>query len=246
MKVIVVMPAYNAEQTLERTFNDLPLSLRANVILVDDASSDATAEIGQRLGMTVIRHSSNTGYGGNQKTCYRAALSAGADIVVMLHPDYQYDARVCEIMAELIQLGNCDVVLGNRIRTRAEALDGGMPKWKYFINRLSTFGENLLLGQSVSDFHSGLRAYSKKVLQTIPYELNSQDFGFDQEFLIQAVNFNFKIGDIPVPVRYFKEASSINFKRSVRYGMVAILTILKLFCHRFQIKKFAMFLPKNS
>jgi len=240
------MPAYNAENTLEKTFYDLPSSLQSNVILVDDASTDSTVKIGQKLGITVIQHQSNLGYGGNQKTCYRTALAAGADIVVMLHPDYQYDARVCKIMAELIQLGNCDIVLGSRIRTRAEALEGGMPKWKYILNRISTFSENLVLGQSVSDFHTGLRAYSRNVLEKIPFELNSNDFGFDQEFLIQAINLNFKIGDIPVPVRYFKEASSINFRRSMSYGLVTVRTILKLFCHKIGIKKYLMFLPTTS
>jgi glycosyltransferase involved in cell wall biosynthesis len=244
--VVVVMPAYNAENTLEKTFYDLPSSLQSNVILVDDASTDSTVKIGQKLGITVIQHQSNLGYGGNQKTCYRTALAAGADIVVMLHPDYQYDARVCKIMAELIQLGNCDIVLGSRIRTRAEALEGGMPKWKYILNRISTFIENLVLGQSVSDFHTGLRAYSRNVLEKIPFELNSNDFGFDQEFLIQAINLNFKIGDIPVPVRYFKEASSINFRRSMSYGLVTVRTILKLFFHKIGIKKYLMFLPTTS
>ena len=246
MLVVVVMPAYNAENTLEKTFYDLPSSLQSNVILVDDASTDSTVKIGQKLGITVIQHQSNLGYGGNQKTCYRTALAAGADIVVMLHPDYQYDARVCKIMAELIQLGNCDIVLGSRIRTRAEALEGGMPKWKYILNRISTFIENLVLGQSVSDFHTGLRAYSRNVLEKIPFELNSNDFGFDQEFLIQAINLNFKIGDIPVPVRYFKEASSINFRRSMSYGLVTVRTILKLFFHKIGIKKYLMFLPTTS
>jgi len=240
------MPAYNAEKTLEKTFHDLPSSLQSNVILVDDASTDSTVKIAQKLGMTVIQHQSNLGYGGNQKTCYRTALAAGADIVVMLHPDYQYDARVCKIMAELIQLGNCDIVLGSRIRTRSEALEGGMPKWKYFLNRISTFSENLVLGQSVGDFHTGMRAYSRDVLEKIPFELNSNDFGFDQEFLIQAINLNFKLGDIPVPVRYFKEASSINLRRSMSYGLVTVWTILKLFCHKIGIKKYLMFLPTTS
>jgi glycosyltransferase involved in cell wall biosynthesis len=244
--VVVVMPAYNAEKTLEKTFHDLPSSLQSNVILVDDASTDSTVKIAQKLGMTVIQHQSNLGYGGNQKTCYRTALAAGADIVVMLHPDYQYDARVCKIMAELIQLGNCDIVLGSRIRTRSEALEGGMPKWKYFLNRISTFSENLVLGQSVGDFHTGMRAYSRDVLEKIPFELNSNDFGFDQEFLIQAINLNFKLGDIPVPVRYFKEASSINLRRSMSYGLVTVWTILKLFCHKIGIKKYLMFLPTTS
>jgi len=217
--VFVVMPAYNAAETVERTFLDIPEPLRENVILVDDASRDRTVAVARSLGIHVIEHEVNRGYGGNQKTCYRAALDRGARIVIMIHPDYQYDARVALIMAEIISLGTCDMLLGNRIRTRREALDGGMPRWKYFINRLSTFGENFVLGQSLGDFHSGLRAYSRDVLETIPFEKNSDDFAFDQEMLVQAVAYGFKLGDIPVPVRYMSEASSINFRRSVRYGM---------------------------
>jgi len=244
--IVVVMPAYNAGQTLERTFRDLPLELKENVVLVDDASTDGTPLIAKELGLKVVEHTKNLGYGGNQKTCYAEALKLNADVIVMLHPDYQYDARVCKIMAELILLGNCDIVLGNRIRTRQEALQGGMPKWKYFINRTSTFFENLILGQSIGDFHTGLRAYSKKVLETIPFELNSDDFGFDQEFLVQSIHFGFKIGDVPVPVRYFKEASSINFSRSVRYGFVGIKSISKYTIQSLNLYKFKEFTPKNS
>jgi glycosyltransferase involved in cell wall biosynthesis len=231
------MPAYNAELTLEKTFNDIPEDFRRNLVLVDDCSSDATVEVALRLGIDVVRHSINKGYGGNQKTCYRKALELGADIIVMLHPDYQYDARVVGIMAELIDLGNCQVLLGNRIRTRKEALDGGMPRWKYFINRASTFMENFILGQSLGDFHSGLRAYSREVLTTIPFDANSDDFAFDQEFLIQSVHFGFRLGDIPVPVRYFDEASSINFRRSLRYGIGALNAIGARWIHNSRIRK---------
>lgn len=224
-KTFIVMPAYNAELTLEKTYNDIPAAFRGNIILVDDCSTDGTLGIANKLGLKVIAHSTNKGYGGNQKTCYDAALSSGAEIVIMLHPDYQYDARVVRIMAELIELKNCDVVLGNRIRTRGEALSGGMPKWKYFVNRFSTFFENFVLGQTLGDFHSGLRAYSREVLETIPYSRNSDDFTFDQEFLVQAVYFDFKLGDIPVPVRYFTEASSISFRRSLKYGLGALNAI---------------------
>jgi len=236
-KVWVVMPAYNASATLERTYLDIPEVIRHQVILVDDCSSDNTSELAKDLGITVVRHSQNRGYGGNQKTCYQTALDHGAEIVVMIHPDYQYDARVALIMAEIIQLGTCDMVLGNRIRTRREALDGGMPKWKYFVNRMSTFGENLVLGQSIGDFHSGLRAYSRQLLETIPYERNSDDFAFDQEMLVQAVAFGFKVGDIPVPVRYMKEASSINFKRSVRYGLGGLGAIGAHWLHKASLRK---------
>ena len=231
-ETFIVMPAYNAARTLERTFQDIPPEFRKNIILVDDFSQDNTVEIAHSLGIKVIRHSQNLGYGANQKTCYKAALQMGAKYVVLLHPDYQYDARVVRILVELIALGNCDFVLGNRIRSRAEALSGGMPRWKYFINRTSTFFENFLLGQSLGDFHSGLRAYSNEVLETIPFMENSDDFQFDQEMLVEAVHFNFKLGDIPVPVRYFSEASSINLNRSLRYGLGALSVILRYFLNK--------------
>jgi glycosyltransferase involved in cell wall biosynthesis len=241
-KIWIVMPAYNAEATLERTFFDIPVELRKNVLLVDDRSSDQTVLIAKRLGLEVVCHDENLGYGGNQKTCYQSALDRGAEIVVMLHPDYQYDSRVTLIMAQLIQLGICDLVLGNRIRTRHEALSGGMPKWKYFINRLSTFLENLILGQALGDFHSGLRAYSREVLKTIPFTKNSNDFAFDQQLLVQAVAFGFRIGDIPVPVRYFREASSISFRRSVRYGIAGTSAIFSLYLGRIGIRQDPKFL----
>ena len=244
-KTFIVMPAYNAELTLEKTYNDIPAAFRKNIILVDDCSTDGTLSIANKLGLKVIAHTANKGYGGNQKTCYDAALSSGAEIVIMLHPDYQYDARVVRIMAELIELKNCDVVLGNRIRTRSEALSGGMPKWKYFVNRFSTFFENFVLGQTLGDFHSGLRAYSREVLETIPYSRNSDDFTFDQEFLVQAVYFDFKLGDIPVPVRYFSEASSINFMRSLQYGFGALNAIFFYFLQKLRIYSDPRFLENG-
>jgi len=237
LSVWIVMPAYNAEQTLVQTFNDIPNSLKDQVILVDDCSTDNTVAIAQQMGLVVIQHTENRGYGGNQKTCYRAALDRGADVVIMLHPDYQYDSRVSLIMAELIQLDICDLVLGNRIRTRREALDGGMPKWKYFTNRTSTFFENLILGQSIGDFHSGFRAYSRDLLMTVPFEENSDDFAFDQELLVQAVAFGYRIGDVPVPVRYFDEASSINFRRSVKYGVGGLGAISSYYLSKFRIRR---------
>ena len=236
-KIWVVMPAYNAEHTLRQTYNDIPPELKENVILVDDCSTDSTVEVARNLGLNVIEHENNRGYGGNQKTCYKAALDRGADIVIMVHPDYQYDARVSLIMAKLIQLDICDLVLGNRIRTRREALDGGMPKWKYFVNRTSTFFENLTLGQSIGDFHSGFRAYSRELLETVPFESNSDDFAFDQEFLVQTVAFGFRIGDVPVPVRYFEEASSINFRRSVRYGVGGLGAIFSLYMTKARLRR---------
>jgi glycosyltransferase involved in cell wall biosynthesis len=239
--VAIVMPAYNAEFTLEATLNELPTNFAKHIILVDDCSSDNTVAKARQLGLTVIEHAKNRGYGGNQKTCYATALATDAEIVIMLHPDNQYDARVAPVMASLIDLGICDVVLGNRIRTRAEALDGGMPLWKYVINRLSTFSENLVLGQSIGDFHSGFRAYSREVLEQIPFEENSDDFAFDQEFLIQAISLDFKIGDVPVPVRYFDEASSISFRRSVRYGMGGLSAFTAMKLHKMKIKKDSRF-----
>ena len=237
----IVMPAYNAEATLENTFFDIPAELRKNVLLVDDQSSDQTVLVAKRLGIEVVCHEKNLGYGGNQKTCYLTALDRGAEIVIMLHPDYQYDSRVTLIMAQLIQLGICDLVLGNRIRTRQEALSGGMPKWKYFINRLSTFLENFILGQSIGDFHSGFRAYSRELLETVPFHENSEDFAFDQQFLVQAVAYGFRIGDVPVPVRYMDEASSINFSRSVRYGVGGLAAIGTYYLCKFGISRDAKF-----
>jgi len=233
----VVMPAYNAESTLEATYKDLPEVLQDRVILVDDGSSDNTVKIAQQLGIKVIEHRSNMGYGANQKTCYRAALEHGAKYVVMIHPDYQYDARMALVMVEIIALGNCDVVLGNRIRTRREALNGGMPLWKYLANRISTFVENLILGQSIGDFHSGMRAYSKEVLEVLPIELNSDDFTFDQEFLVQAVAAGFRIGDVPVPVRYMAEASSINVRRSMTYAWGGLGAVFAYLLHKSSIRK---------
>ena len=237
----IVMPAYNAAATVKQTFDDIPDVLKGQVILVDDGSKDDTVQIARSLGIEVIVHEKNRGYGGNQKTCYRAALNHGADVIIMLHPDYQYDSRVSLIMAELIQFDICDMVLGNRIRTRREALTGGMPKWKYFINRLSTFMENFILGQSIGDFHSGFRAYSRELLETIPFEANSEDFAFDQQFLVQAVAYGFRMGDVPVPVRYMDEASSINFSRSVRYGVGGLGAIGTYFLCKFGLYRDAKF-----
>jgi glycosyltransferase involved in cell wall biosynthesis len=169
------------------------------------------------------------GYGANQKTCYQTALERGAEVVVMLHPDYQYDARLLGVMVDIIETGVCDIVLGNRIRRRSDALNNGMPIWKYFVNRLSTFFENFILGQTLGEFHSGFRAYSRKALTSIPFMENSDDFVFDQEVLIQATFLGLRLGDIPVPVRYMSEASSINFRRSIRYGISTIACLVSYF-----------------
>lgn len=240
-RIVAVMPAYNAATTLERTLRDIPPGTVDEIILVDDCSSDRTVELAQSLGLTVIRHERNTGYGGNQKTCYTEALKRGADIVVMIHPDYQYDSRVIPIAAELIRIGNVDVILGSRIRTRAEALEGGMPAWKYVANRCLTIFENIVLGQNLGDFHSGFRAYRRSVLETVPWRENSNDFVFDTQFLAQAVFFGFRLGDIPVPVRYFSEASSINFRRSTRYGLLTLWVMLLYWFNRLGILRSAIF-----
>ena len=224
-RVIAVMPAYNAASTLVKTLNDIPEGSVQEVILVDDCSTDNTVELARSLGLTVIEHEKNRGYGGNQKTCYAEALLREADVIVMIHPDYQYDSRVIPLASQLIHLGICDCILGSRIRSRAEALDGGMPRYKYIANRLLTTFENVMMGQNLGDYHSGFRAYSRKVLETIPFERNSEDFVFDSQFLVQVVHFGFKLGDIPVPVRYFKEASSINFSRSTKYGLQTLVAV---------------------
>ncbi|MFV0442704.1 MAG: glycosyltransferase family 2 protein [Planctomycetaceae bacterium] len=240
------MPAYNAAATLERTLADIPHNCVDEVILVDDCSKDNTVELARSLGLTVIAHEQNLGYGGNQKTCYTRALESDADYVVMIHPDYQYDARMIPAAIETMRLGICDVVLGNRIRTRWEALEGGMPAWKYIANRGLTTLENVALGQNLGDFHSGFRAYSRKVLETIPWQNNSNDFVFDTQFLAQAVYFGFKVGDIPVPVRYFDEASSINFRRSVTYGCRTLWTMAQYWFERMHLTRNPIFDRRNG
>ncbi|MDD5628108.1 MAG: glycosyltransferase family 2 protein [Elusimicrobia bacterium] len=244
MKVIAVLPAYNAEKTLEKTVRDIPPGCVDEIILVDDASRDGTVAEARRLGLTVIAHPANRGYGGNQKTCYAEALRRGADVVVMIHPDYQYDARLAPHMAGLIATGVCDVVCGNRIRTRGEALEGGMPLYKYLSNRALTIIENMVTGQNLGEWHSGLRAYSREVLETVPWELNSDDFVFDQQFLIQAACMGFRMGDVPAPVRYFPEASSISFKRSLVYGLSTLLLLGQYVLHRLGLARSARLLPK--
>ncbi len=242
-RVVAVMPAYNAASTLEQTVSDIPPGAVDEIILVDDGSRDNTVEIARRLGLTVIVHEQNRGYGGNQKTCYRQALERGADYVVMIHPDYQYDSRVIPAAVEFLKLGICDVVLGSRIRTRSEALQGGMPGWKYIANRCLTITENVALGQNLGDFHSGFRAYRREVLETVPIEQNTDDFAFDTQFLAQSVYFGFKLGDIPVPVRYFEEASSINFRRSVKYGFSTLWVLAQFWLQKMRVARFRIFQP---
>jgi glycosyltransferase involved in cell wall biosynthesis len=244
-KVVAVLPAYNAEQTLAATLADVPVGAVDEFLLVDDGSTDRTVQVAREMGLTVIEHPQNRGYGGNQKTCYKYALERGADIIVMIHPDYQYDSRVIPHAVGIIELGICDIVLGSRIRSRAEAFHGGMPRYKYFANRFLTAFENLALGQNLGDFHSGFRVYRRQVLERVPFERNSDNFVFDTQFLVQAVRLGFRLGDIPVPVRYFAEASSINFRRSVTYGISTLGVILRYWLDRLGAYRSWLFQPNE-
>src|SRR4030067_1496333 len=225
-KLVVVTPAYNAGKTLRQTYEELPHDYVDEVILVDDASKDSTAAIAHELGIRTIIHSENRGYGANQKSCYAEALRQGADIIVMIHPDYQYSPRLATAMASMIASGHYDVVLGSRI-LGGEALKGGMPLYKYIANRFLTLIENLALGIKLSEYHTGYRAFSRTVLETLPLNENSDDFVFDNEMLVQAVYFGFKLGEISCPTRYFEDASSINLRRSVKYGFGVLSTSFK-------------------
>jgi glycosyltransferase involved in cell wall biosynthesis len=239
-KIVVVMPAYNAEKTLRRTYEELPHEYVDDVILVDDVSHDRTVSVSTELGIKTIIHQKNKGYGGNQKTCYREALRLGADIVVMVHPDYQYSPRLVTAMASMIVSGHYDVVLGSRI-LGGQARKGGMPLYKYLANRFLTFVENLVLGIKLSEYHTGFRAFSRELLATLPLEENSDDFVFDNEMLAQAAYFGYKIGEISCPARYFDEASSINFARSIKYGFGVLSTTLKYFLQKRGVMTFSIF-----
>jgi glycosyltransferase involved in cell wall biosynthesis len=241
-KLIVVMPAYNAERTLRQTFAELPHAIVDETILVDDASGDATVRVAAELGIRTIIHRQNRGYGGNQKTCYRAALAAQADVVVMLHPDHQYSPRLVAALASLVASGHYDIALGSRI-LGGQALRGGMPAYKYVANRFLTLVENLALGAKLSEYHTGFRAFSRAVLETLPLEENSDDFVFDNEMLVQAVAFGFRIGEISCPTKYFEEASSINFRRSVRYGLGVLSTAGKFLLRRTGLVSARLFSP---
>ena len=231
-KVAVVMPAYNAEATLEKTVADLPEGVADTVILCDDGSTDGTVALARRLGLEVLEHEHNRGYGANQKTCYDRALQTDAQIVAMIHPDYQYDPRVLLAAASLIDLGICDVIMGSRIRTRRETLDGGMPLYKYISNRFLTVVENIGFGQNLGDFHSGFRVYRREALECVNYRQNSDDFIFDTEFLAQVIDKGYRIGDIPVPTRYSPDASSIDFRRSIRYGFGCLAVVGQYLLHK--------------
>jgi glycosyltransferase involved in cell wall biosynthesis len=239
-KIAVVLPAYNAARTLQRTYEEIPHDIVDDVILTDDASVDNTAEIAERLGITTLRHDRNRGYGGNQKTCYTTALARGADIVVMLHPDYQYSPRLVTAMASMIASEEFDVVLGSRILGRG-ALVGGMPLYKYISNRFLTLVQNLLIGQKLSEYHTGYRAWSRAVLEQLPLLNCSEDFVFDNQMLAQAVYFGFRIGEISCPTKYFPEASSINFRRSVVYGVGVLRTSLQFRLQRWGLMRSTIF-----
>jgi len=234
-KIVVVMPAYNASETLEKTYNEIPFPLVDEVILVDDHGSDNTYEIAKSLGINhVIRHEYNKGYGGNQKTCYNKALELKADIVVMLHPDYQYTPKLIESMCYLIANDLYPVVLGSRILGKG-ALKGGMPIYKYIANRILTLFQNILMNQKLSEYHTGFRAFSSDVLKNINYNNNSDDFIFDNQMLAQIMFKNYLIGEITCPTKYFEEASSINFQRSSVYGIGVIITSIKYFLTKTKI-----------
>jgi glycosyltransferase involved in cell wall biosynthesis len=239
-KVSVVMPAYNAEKTLERTYRDLPMDWVDDVILVDDASRDATVEVARRLGIHTLVHPQNRGYGGNQKTCYREALARGADIVVMVHPDHQYDPRVIPDLVRPLLAGECDAVFGSRM-LGGRPLEGGMPKWKYLANLFLTAVANATFYVFLSEYHSGLRAYSRRYLEAVDLAANSDDFVFDTEIIAQGVWKGMRIREIPIETRYFEEASQIGFGRSVVYGVSVLAVLLRYKLHKKRIRHSSIF-----
>ncbi len=239
-KVIVVLPAYNAEKTLVRTVKEIPFGAADQILLVDDKSSDKTVAIAKRLGLEVFLHNENLGYGGNQKTCYKEALARDADVIVMLHPDYQYEPRLILAMVAPICYGVYDVMLGSRIIGRG-ALLGGMPKVKYVVNRMLTLFQNLFLGAKLTEYHTGYRAFHRKVLETIPYQRNSDDFIFDNQVLAQIILFRFKIGELSCPTKYFAEASSIGWGRGIRYALGCVWTTLQFVLEKARLARFSIF-----
>jgi glycosyltransferase involved in cell wall biosynthesis len=238
-RIAVVLPAYNAEKTLEATVREVP-DLVDVCILVDDHSSDRTIEVAKQLGLQFFMHDRNYGYGRNQQTCYREALAAGADVVIMLHPDYQYTPLLVTAMASMVAYGVYDVVLGSRI-LGGQALRGGMPIWKYVSNRFLTAFENLFLRVKLSEYHTGYRAFSRDVLTRLPLLENSDDFVFDNQMVAQCVHFGFRIGEVSCPTKYFEDASSINFRRSVKYGLGVLSTTLQFALQRFGLGHFRIF-----
>lgn len=244
-KIVVVLPAYNAAKTLKMTLDAIPRDVVDDIILVDDASKDNTVELAKKFGLKVFVHPQNRGYGGNQKTCYREALKLGADIAVMVHPDFQYDPVYIPQMVAPIANGEADVVIGSRMMFLKDALAGGMPYWKFFSNIFLTKIENLILGMNLSEYHSGSRAYSKKIMQ-LPIDLNSDDFVFDTEIIVQIKIAGAKIGEIPITTRYFPEASSISFKRSVEYGLSIFRVLFKYILFKLGLKNYDQFSRVNK
>ena len=240
-KIVVVMPAYNAALTLEKTYREIPFDIVDEVILVDDKSSDQTVLEAESIGIHhVIRHEDNKGYGGNQKTCYQKALELGADVIIMLHPDYQYTPKLIESITYMIVNGLYPVVLGSRILGNG-ALKGGMPRYKYFFNRCLTWFQNVMTGQKLSEYHTGYRAFAREVLEKIPFMQNSDDFVFDNQMLAQIIYADFDIGEITCPTKYFSEASSINFRRSFRYGLGVLRTSMQFRLQKWHLAKFRIF-----
>jgi len=240
-KVVIVLPAYNAEKTLQKTVADIPHGVADEIILVDDKSRDRTVEIARTLRLTIFTHPDNRGYGGNQKTCYQRALEHGADIVVMLHPDYQYDPKVVPELIRPIVEGRADAVFGSRMM-KGGALEGGMPLWKHNANILLTALENVILSTYLTEYHSGFRAYSRRALERVPFRCNSDGFVFDTEIIVQLLVCGFKIEEIPIKTRYFDEASTISFWRSVLYGFGILKTLAKFLLHKYRIVRFKQFL----
>ena len=244
-KIVVVLPAYNAAKTLKRTYDELPHDIIDDVILIDDASLDNTAELAEQLGIKTLRHNKNRGYGGNQKTCYTAALARGADIVVMLHPDYQYTPKLVTAMASMIASEQFDAVLASRILGNG-ALAGGMPLYKYIANRFLTLFQNLLVGYKLSEYHTGYRAWSRTLLEKLPLMNCSDDFVFDNQMIVQSLYFGFTIGEISCPTKYFTEASSINFRRSVIYGLGVLKSSIDFRLQRMGIAQYAIFSDEDG
>lgn len=244
-KIVVVLPAYDAEKTLEKTYNEIPKGFVDEILLVDDFSNDKTVEVAHKLGIKVVRHYVNKGYGANQKTCYSQALLLGADIIVMLHPDYQYPPRLIIAMAGLVSSEMFDVVIGSRI-LGGLALKGGMPLYKYVANRFLTTFENVFIGQKLSEYHSGYRAFSREVLLNLPLLENSDDFVFDNEMIVQSAYFGYRIGEITAPANYAKGCSSISFRRSIVYGFSVVVTVAKFLLQKLRIVRFSIFDPQGA
>lgn len=244
-RITVILPAYNAARTLRQTYDEIPKDVVDDIILTDDASSDNTSALARELGIYTLVHGANRGYGGNQKTCYRAALERGTDVVVMLHPDYQYSPKLVTAMASMIISDEFDVVLGSRILGRG-ALSGGMPLYKYISNRILTLIQNLALGQKLSEYHTGYRAWSRRALEALPLSRCSDDFIFDNQMLTQAIHFGFRVGEISCPTRYFPEASSINLRRSVVYGLGVLRTSVEFRLHHLRLIRSSLFADATS